>query len=74
MKMPSERVLSITSTDEAADYAEYCFKTAALLLCECATLLRGKLIQPTVQTMKTEIAVSNAIDALRNGFNVPKNG
>ena len=61
MKMPSE---------EAIKTAWLLYEQGKEKLEQCAELLRGPLIAASPVTMKTEIAVSNAIDALRGGFKV----
>lgn len=70
MKMPER-----PSHDETADLAREHFEQALGHLVTCATLLRSPDIDASPSTMRTEIAVSRAIDALMgNGFTVPKGG
>jgi hypothetical protein len=58
----------MVTPEEATKTAWLLFVQAQEKLQQCAELLRGSLIPASSCAMQTEIAVSNAIDALRGGF------
>ena len=68
-KVSSCRIVVMPVTeDEAKKTARLLFLQAQEKLEQCAEFLRGQFIPANPETMRTEIAVSKAIDALRGGF------